>query len=290
MASPSTFALRLEAFRLGLRDLGYIEGTTVNVEYRWAEGRYERLPGLAAELVRSKVDLIVAHGTPGSLAAKRATTTIPIVMANIGDPVAVGIVTKLARPGGNITGQTFFNPELRAKRIELLKEVMPRLSRVAVILNADNPATGPEFQAMETTAQSLNVKLLPFRLRTSSELVSAFESMEQASVEAVETGDDPLSVGNVGAIVALAARGRLLTIGPEDVARAGGTMGYGVDFVATFRHAASFVDRILKGANPADLPIERASKFQFILNLKAAKALGLDVPTATLLRADEVIE
>ena len=175
-------------------------------------------------------------------------------------------------------------------RIELLKEVMPRLSRVAVILNADNPATGPEFQAMETTAQSLNVKLLPFRLQTSSELVSAFESMEQASVEAVETGDDPLSFGNVGAIVALAARGRLLTIGPEDVARAGGTMGYGVDFVATFRHAASFVDRILKGANPADLPIERASKFQFILNLKAAKALGLDVPTATLLRADEVIE
>jgi|SRR6516165_2039555 len=175
-------------------------------------------------------------------------------------------------------------------RIELLKEVMPRLSRVAVILNADNPATGPEFQAMETTAQSLNVKLLPFRLRTSSELVSAFESMEQASVEAVETGDDPLSFGNVGAIVALAARGRLLTIGPEDVARAGGTMGYGVDFVATFRHATSFVDRILKGANPADLPIERASKFQFILNLKAAKALGLDVPTATLLRADEVIE
>jgi putative ABC transport system substrate-binding protein len=290
MASPSTFALRLEAFRLGLRDFGYIEGTTVNVEYRWAEGRYERLPGLAAELVRSKVDLIVTHGTPGSLAAKRATTTIPIVMASIGDPVAVGIITKLARPGGNITGQTFFNPELRAKRIELLKEVMPRLSRVAVILNADNPATGPEFQAMETTAQSLNVKLLPFRLRTSSELVSAFESMEQASVEAVETGDDPLSFGNVGAIVALAARGRLLTIGPEDVARAGGTMGYGVDFVATFRHAASFVDRILKGANPADLPIERASKFQFILNLKAAKALGLDVPTATLLRADEVIE
>ena len=245
---------------------------------------------MAAELIRSKVDLIVTHGTPGSLAAKRATTTIPIVMASIGDPVAVGIVTKLARPGGNITGQTFFNPELRAKRIELLKEVMPRLSRVAVILNADNPATGPEFQAMETTAQSLNVKLLPFRLQTSSELVSAFESMEQASVEAVETGDDPLSFGNVGAIVALAARGRLLTIGPEDVARAGGTMGYGVDFVATFRHAASFVDRILKGANPTDLPIERASKFQFILNLKAAKALGLDVPTATLLRADEVIE
>jgi putative tryptophan/tyrosine transport system substrate-binding protein len=167
---------------------------------------------------------------------------------------------------------------------------MPRLAQVAVILNADNPATGPEFEAMETTAQSLNVKLQPFRLRAPSELVSAFEGMEQAHVEAVETGDDPLSVGNVGAIVALAARARLITIGPEEVARAGGMMGYGVDAVAIYRHAAFFVDKILKGANPADLPIERAAKFQLVLNFKTAKALGLDVPTATLLRADEVIE
>jgi ABC-type uncharacterized transport system substrate-binding protein len=236
------------------------------------------------------VDLIVTHATPGSLAAKRATTTIPIVMANIGDPVPAGIVTNVARPGGNITGQSFFNPELRAKRIELLKEVRPPLARVGVILNADNPASGIEFEAMETTAQSLNIKLLPFRLREPSELVRAFETMEHAHVEAVETGDDPLSTGNVGAIVALAARGRLLSIGPEEVARAGGLMGYGADVTAIFRYAALFVDRILKGANPADLPIERASKFQLILNLKTAKALGLEVPTATLLRADEVIE
>jgi ABC-type uncharacterized transport system substrate-binding protein len=258
MASPSTFASRIEGFRQGLRDLGYVEGTNITVEYRWAEGRYERLAGLAAELVRSKVDLIVTHGTPGSLAAKQATTTIPIVMASIGDPVVTGVVASVARPGGNITGQTFFNPELRAKRIELLKEVMPRLSQVAVILNADNPAQiGPEFQAMETAARSLEVKLHPFRLREPSELVSAFEKMEQAHVEAVETGDDPLSVGNVGAIVALAARGRLLSIGPEDVPRAGGLIGYGVDFVAIFRNSARFVDRILKGAKPADIPIER---------------------------------
>jgi putative ABC transport system substrate-binding protein len=290
LASPSTFASRLEAIRLGLRDFGYVEGTNITIEYRWAQGRYERLPELAAELVRSKVDLILTHSTPGTLAAKRATTTIPIVMALVGDPVAVGIVTSVARPGGNITGQSFFNPELRAKRIELLKEVMPRITQVAVILNADNPSTGPELQAMETTARSLDVKLLPFRLREPSEFVSAFERMEQARVEAVETGDDPLTNLNPGAIVALAARGRLLSIGSEDIPRAGGTMGYGVDFVVTYRHAAVFVDRILKGANPADLPIERASKFQFILNLKAAKALGLDVPTATLLRADEVIE
>ena len=291
MASPTTFAPRLEGFRLGLRDFGYVEGTNITVVYRFAEGHYERLPELAADLVRSKVDLIVTHGTPGSLAAKQATTTIPIVMTSVGDPVATGIVASIARPGGNITGQTFFNPELRAKRIELLKEMMPHLTHVAVILNVDNPAAiGPEFQAMETAAQALNIKLQSFRLRESSELVSAFEKMEQTHVEAVETGDDPLSIGNVGAIVALAARGRLLSIGPEDVPRAGGVIGYGVDIVALFRRAALFVDRILKGANPADLPIERVSKFQFILNRKAAKALGFEVPQSILLRADEVIE
>ena len=290
VASPSTFASRIEAFRLGLRDFGYIEGTNITVEYRWGEGRYERLPELMAELVRSRVDLIVTHGTPGSLAAKRATTTIPIVMANIGDPIATGVVASIARPGGNITGQTFFNPELRAKRIELLKEVMPHLTHVATILNADNPAAVGEFQAMEKTAQALNVKLQPFALREPSELVGAFEKMEQSHTEAVETGDDPLSIASVGAIVALAARGRLLLIGPEDVPRAGGIIGYGVDFFAVFRRAAFFVDKILKGAHPADLPIERVSKFQFILNRKAAKALGFDVPPSILLRADEVIE
>jgi putative ABC transport system substrate-binding protein len=291
MASATMFAPRLEGFRLGLRDFGYIEGTNISVVYRFAEGHYERLPELAADLIRSKVDVIVTHGTPGGLAAKQATTTIPIVITSVGDPVATGIVASIARPGGNITGQTFFNPELRAKRIEVLKEVMPHLTHVAVILNMDNPAAvGPEFQAMEAAAQALNIKLQAFRLRESSELVTAFEKMEETHAEAVETGDDPLSIGNVGAIVALAARGRLLSIGPEDVPRAGGVIGYGADIVALFRRAAFFVDRILKGANPGDLPIERASKFQFILNRKAAKALGFELPVATLLRADEVIE
>jgi ABC transporter substrate binding protein len=169
MASPTTFAARLEGFRSGLRDFGYLEGTNITVEYRFAEGHYERLPELAADLVRSKVDLIVTHGTPGSLAAKQATTTIPIVITSVGDPVATGIVASIARPGGNITGQTFFNPELRAKRIEVLKEVMPH-THVAVILNVDNPAAiGPEFQAMETAAQALNIKLQAFRLREASE-------------------------------------------------------------------------------------------------------------------------
>jgi putative ABC transport system substrate-binding protein len=167
---------------------------------------------------------------------------------------------------------------------------MPRLPEVAVLLSVDNPASVPELEAIEKTAQSLNIRVRPFQLREPSEFVSAFESMEQAHMEAVETGDDLLFVSNIGAIVALAARARLISIGPADVARAGGVMGYGADLIAVFRHTAFFVDRILKGANPADIPIERVSKFQFVLNLKTAKALGLDVPTATLLRADEVIE
>jgi len=290
LASPSTFASRLEGFRPGLRDAGYVEGTNITVEYRWAEGRYERLPELAADLVRSKVELIVTHATPGGLAAKHATTTIPIVIALIGDPIASGIVTSIARPGGNITGQSFFNAELRAKRIEMLKEAMPHLVLAAAILNADNPAAGTEFQAMEAMAETLNVKLQPYQLRGASEFVNAFQKMEQAHVEGVETSDDPLATGNMGAIVALATRARIVTIGPEDVARSGGVIGYGVDVVATYRHTAVFVDRILKGANPADLPFERAAKFTTIVNLKAAKALGFDLPTATLLRADEVIE
>jgi putative ABC transport system substrate-binding protein len=289
-ASPSTFVSRLEGFRQGLRDVGYVEGATIVVEYRWAEGRYERLPELAAELVRSNVDLIVTHTTPASLAVKKATPTIPIVMALVGDPVAAGLVESVAKPGGNITGQSFFNAELRAKRIELLKEVMPRLARAAVILNADNPAAELEFRAMEAAAKSLNIELQPFRLRSPDELPSAFGEMEKRQMEAIETGDDQISTGNIGAIMALAARARMLSIGPEDVPRAGGTMGYGIDAGATYRRTAIFVDKILKGAKPADLPIERASKFQFILNLKSAKALGLEVPAGPLLRADEVIE
>jgi putative ABC transport system substrate-binding protein len=290
MTSPSTLAARMKALRLGLRDFGYIEGTNITIEYRWAEGHYGRLPELAAELVRSNVDLIITHGTPGTLAARKATATIPIVMAVIGDAVASGVVASIARPGGNTTGQSFFDSEIRAKRIELLKELMPRLTQVAVLLSADNPASIPEFQAIESTAQSLSIRVQPFQLREPSEFVGAFESMERAHMEAVETGDDLLFLSNIEAIVGLAARARLTSIGPADVAHAGGVIGYGADLVAVFRHTAFFVDKILKGATPADIPIERVSKFQFVLNLKTAKALGLEVPTATLLRADEVIE
>ena len=288
--SAPAFAVRIEGLRQGLRDVGYVEGTSMTIEYRWAEGRYERLAELSAELVRAKVDLIVTHSTPASLAAKQATSTIPIVMALIGDPVAAGVVASVAKPGGNITGQSFFNAELRVKRIELLKEILPRLSKVAVILNTGNQAGESEFQAMQAAAKSLKVELRPFRLRSPGELESALEQIEKMRLEAIETGDDQIALGNIGVLTARAAKAQLVTIGPEEVPRAGGMMGYGVDTVATYRHAALFVDKILKGANPAELPIERASKFQFILNLKLAKGFGIDVPAATLLRADEVIE
>ena len=292
LGATSAFGLagRIDGFRQGLRDLGYVEGTNILIDYRWADGNYARLPELALDLVRSKVDLIVTHTTPGALAAKQATTTIPIVVVIVGDPVASGVVDSVARPGGNITGQSFFNPELRAKRIELLKEIVPTITQVAVLFNPDNPSVVPELRALETTAQSLGVRLQPFRLREPHEIVDAFEEVERGDSKAVETGDDTIFITNIGAIAALATKGRLVSIGPKDLAQAGGLIGYGVDFSATYRSAAVFVDKILKGAKPRDLPIEQATKFEVVLNLKTAKKLGVEVPTSILLRANEVIE
>jgi len=278
------------ALRLGLRDLGYVEGVNLVIVYRWAEDKYERLPALAAELVRSNVEVILTHGTPGTLAAKQATTTIPIVMTTIGDPVAAGVVAHVARPGRNITGQSFFNPELSAKRIELLKETSPRMTRAAFLFNPDNPGIGLPPQAVEIAAQFLNVEVQQFPVRSRDEFESTFEKMEQAHVEAVEIDDDAMLVDNIGAIAASATKRRLLSIGGKELAQVGGLIGYGVEYSAMFRRTAVFIDKILKGTKPADLPIEQAAKFEFVLNLKTAKALGLDIPTSILLRADQVIE
>lgn len=288
--SPTGFAKQLAGFRQGLRDLGYVEGVNVIVEYRWADGDYARLPNLATELVRSNVDVIVTHGTPGTLAAKSATTTIPIVAAIIGDPIATGVVTSIARPDGNITGQSFFNPELRAKRIELLKEVIPHLAEVAVLVNPDSPAAGPENQVMQGMANSLGVQLQHYDTRSVGEFEGAFDKVAQAGLSAIEIGDDALMIASVGVLAALATKRRLVSIGPTEFAQAGGLIGFGVDFPSAYRRAAIFVDKIFKGAKPAELPFEQATKFEFVINLKTAKVLGLDVPTATLLRADEVIE
>jgi putative ABC transport system substrate-binding protein len=212
-------------------------------------------------------------------------------LALVGDPVTAGIVASLARPGGNITGQSFFAPELAAKRIQLLKQLMPQMTRIAAFMNPSNPGgVGGELQAMETAAKSLKMELKQVLVRGPNEFESAFEQMQQESVAAVAISDDGMLIANIIAIAALATKRRLVSIGNKEFAQAGGLMGYGVDFFATFRRAAVFVDRILKGAKPADIPIEQATKFEVVINLKTAKALGLDVPPTLLATADEVIE
>jgi putative ABC transport system substrate-binding protein len=284
------WASRVETFRLGLRDLGYVEGENIVIEFRWAEENYDHLAGLAAELIRLKPDVLVTYGTPGSLVLKRATSTIPIVMVHSGDAVAAGIVVSLARPGGNLTGTTYFVPELTAKRIEMLKDVVPRIREVAVLVKPDNPFFGTVLPALEIPAKSLNVRLQEFEIRGPDDFGDAFESMAKKGVDAVVIIEDAVFVSNARAIADLAAKHRLPSAGFIEFAKAGGLIGYGVEFLEMYRRAAVFVDKILKGTRPADIPVEQATKFVAVTNMKTAKALGLDVPTSLLLRADEVIE
>ena len=288
--SATGYANQLGGFRQGLIDLGYIEGTTVVIEYRWAEGKIARLPELAVELVRSNVDVIVAHGTPGILAAKQATASIPIVMAVSGDAEASGLVASLARPGGNVTGSTFFNPELAAKRFELLKETLPGLTEVGLLLNPANPINEPIVPKIELTAQALGLEVHPFGVRSPVEFEGAFAAMAAKRVGAVVIIDDATLIANAPAAARLALQQRLPSSGWPDYALAGGVIGYGVHFPDMFRRAATFVDKILKGTKPSDLPVERATKFETIINLNTAKALGLELPPTLLARADRVIE
>jgi len=281
---------RPEAFRAGLGDLGYQEGRDFVIEYRWADGNYDRLPALLADLIRLKVDVIVTHGTPGVLAAKQATTTIPIVMAVVGDALGSGIVSSLARPGGNVTGMTFFNPELAAKRLELLKETLPGLTDVGLLLNLANPINESILPEMSRFAQPLKLELHQFDVRAPTEFEGAFAAMAAKRVGAFVVIDDAMLISNAPAVAALALKQRLPSCGWPDFAIDGGLMAYGVDFPDMFRRAATFVDKILKGAKPGDLPIERSTKFEIIVNLKTAKALGLTIPYNLLARANEVIE
>jgi putative tryptophan/tyrosine transport system substrate-binding protein len=281
----------VEAFRQGLRDLGWIEGQNIAVEVRAAEGKYDRLPELAAELARLKVDVIFASSTPAALAAKHATTTIPIVIGRVADPVGSGLVTTLARPGGNITGWTHQGIELRVKYLDLLKEAVPEATRIGVLWNPGNPIHGPSLKSMEATAEALKVELHPVGARDPQEIESAFSVLVQKRVQALTVFQDGMFLAQGPLIIALAARSRVPTMyGLTDLARAGGLMGYGVNLPGMYRHAASFVDRILKGAKPADLPVEQPTKFEFVINLKTAKALGLTIPPSVLARADQVIE
>ena len=289
-ATAQTYARPLDALRAGLRDLGYVEGKNLVIEYRWAEGDYARLPGLAAELVKMNVDVIVTHATPGTLAAKRATTTIPIATAAIGDAVAAGVVTSLARPGGNITGTTFFNPELAAKRLEIIRDALPRARRVALLLNPGNPSIEPIFKAMQLTAKALKLELQQFPVRAPGEFDAAFAAMAAKRIDVFVTLEDPLITANAKRIAELAATRRLPSIAHPDFADAGGMLGYGVSIPDMFRRAPYFVDKIFRGAKPGDVPIEQWSKFELIVNLKTAKALGIKLPDLVLQRADRVIE
>jgi ABC-type uncharacterized transport system substrate-binding protein len=289
-ATASAHAGYVEAFRLGLRDHGYVEGRNLVIEYRWAEGKYDRLPDLAADLVRLKVDLIVTHGTPGSLAAKHATTTIPIVMTLSGDAVATGLVASIARPGGNITGSTFFFPDLNAKRLELLTEALPGARRMAALVNPDNPAHAVALKAMELMAKALKVDLQVAEARGPQDFSSIFSAMVKRRVDAVAVLDDPMLIANARQIADLAVKNRLPTIGFRENADAGGLMSYAVNFTDFWRRAATFVDKILKGAKPGELPIEQATKIELVINMRTAKALGLTIPPSLLLRADQVIE
>jgi putative tryptophan/tyrosine transport system substrate-binding protein len=290
LPSAGSLPERPEAFRAGLRDLGYQEGRNIVIEYRWAEGRYERLPALFAELVRLNVDVIVTHGTPGALAAKQVTNTIPIVVAVIADPEASGVVASLANPGGNVTGLTYFTPELSAKRLELLKETMPGLTDVGVLLNPVNPANAPIVPTVRRTAELLKLKLHQFGARERGEFEAAFAEMASKRIGALVVIDDANLIANAQTLAQIALRQRLPSSGWSDYAAAGGLLSYGINFADMFRRAANFVDKILKGAKPNDLPVERATKFETIVNLKTAKALGIEVSTSLLLRADEIIE
>jgi putative ABC transport system substrate-binding protein len=290
LTTADSLPKRPEAFRAAMRELGYQEGRNIVIDFRWADGHYDRLPALFAEMVRLNVDVIVTHGTPGTLAAKRATTTIPIVFATAGDAVASGLVTSLARPGGNVTGSTFFVPELSAKQLELLKELIPGLTDVGILLNPANPMNEPVVPAMKQTAQLLKVELHQFGMSDPAELEGAFAAMAARRVGALVAIDDSTLIANAALIAKLALRQRLPASGWPDFAVSGGLMAYGINYVDMFRRAAAFVDKILKGAKPADIPVERATKFETIVNLSTAKALNLDVPTSLLLRADEVIE
>jgi putative tryptophan/tyrosine transport system substrate-binding protein len=281
---------RLEAFRAGLRERGYEEGRNIVIEYRWADNHYERLPELFAQIVDLKVDLIVTHGTPGVLAAKRATTTIPIIMASSGDALGSGLVSNLAHPTGNVTGLTFFNPELASKRLELVKEVVPNLKDVGVLSNPTNPFNETIDPLIVRTAQALQVASHRFAASEPEALKRVFAEMAAKHIDGLVILDDAMLLANSPNIAKLALQGRLPSSGWTDFAIDGGLIAFGVSFPDVYRRAAAYVDKILKGAKPADLPIERATKFETILNLKTAKAIGVEVPTSLLLRADEVIE
>ena len=287
--SAASTSSRMESLRAGLRELGYVEGKNLVIESRWANGNYDRLPDLARDLVGLKVDLILTSGTPGTRAARSATATIPIIMVTSGDPVALGLVASLARPGGNITGASNFAPELSAKRIELIKEAFPSTQRVGVLFNPDNSINDRNVPAMEQTSKGLGLVLQKIAVRSADDFKNAYSAMSKLQVDAVALPEDDFLSATNAKVVELVSKQRLPSIGRADFAEAGGIIGYAVNFFDLYRRAAIFVDKIVKGAKPADLPVEQPRKFDFVINLKAAKQIGLTIPPNVLARADKVI-
>src|SRR5262245_35289721 len=291
-ATRSGHAHLAEPFLAGLRELGYVEGQNLAIEYRWADGKFERLPELAAALVRLKVDVIVSAVTQASLAAKNATGTIPIVMLAVGNPVDSGLIASLARPGANITGTSVMSDELVGKQLELLKETFPKITRIAALWNPNNPVFQKiQLRAVEAAARALKVTLHKVEARDRNEIDRAFKVIAKERTRALHVLNDPLFSGQRVRIAELAVEQRLPAIsGIKEDAEAGLLMTYGANFPESARRAATYVDKILKGAKPAEIPVERPVKFEFVINLKTAKQIGATLPQSVLFRADKVIK
>jgi len=290
----STAALEVNlvaSFREGLRELGYEEGRNIAIEYRWADGRYERFAALVAELIAAKVDVIVTAGTPAALAVKKATSTVPLVMVAVGDPVGTGLVPSLARPDGNLTGLSSVAPDLEGKRLELLREIVPSVSRIAVFINSVNPFHATSMRQAQSAGKTLGVKVQQYDIRKSEDLDGAFAAIRKERPDALLILADRVFLHNRERIVDFTEEQRLPNVSAyKEVVEAGGLMSYGPSYEDMHKRAAIYVNKILKGAKPGNLPIEQPTKFTLVVNLKAAKALGISMPPAVLSRADDVIE
>jgi putative tryptophan/tyrosine transport system substrate-binding protein len=290
-ASPDGYAPYVAAFRQGLKEAGYVDGQNATIEYRWAEGHYDRLPTLAADLIQRKVTVIAATTTPAAQAAKAATSTVPIVFTTGGDPIKLGLVTSLNRPGANVTGVSNLLVELGSKQLGLLRELVPATTAIATLMNPNFPGTESQLGDVEAAARVLGLQLIVLRAGTDREIDTAFATMAQQGGGALVVGVDPFFLERRDHIVALAARHAIPAIYPlRDFAVAGGLMSYGTDFADSYRQAGVYTGRIVRGEKPADLPVQRSTKFEFVINFRTAKALSLAVPSSMQLLADEVIE
>jgi putative ABC transport system substrate-binding protein len=288
--SAAAMVQPIEALKAGLRELGYVEGKNITVEYRWGDGKPERLAEFAAELLRLKVELIVVWGTPAALAVKQASTAVPIVMVSVGDPVSTGLVAELARPRGNVTGMANLNETVIPKQVELLMQVLPGVNRVAILHNPNNPSLAPQLKSGEASARALGMQTQVIEARAANDLDSAFSRIVSGRAAAVLVLSDPLYFSERRRIAELATKHRVPTVfSRSEYVEAGGLMSYGASMSEQFRGGAKYVDKILRGANPAELPVEQASTFELVISLKTAQAVAARVPESLVLRADRVI-